>query len=100
MPRVSQTPERSGLPSGVRGAGPSRLILPSGRRGPVVRTPFHCAEADAAPINTATAVAMASLFRWICIIIILFGASVAAGLSRPPARPPEGGRYGWKTILV
>ena len=60
------------MPSGVRGAGPSRFTLPSVRRGPVVRTPFHCAEADAAAINTATAVAMAILLWGVCIIIILW----------------------------
>ena len=64
-----QTPDRSGLPSGVRARAP-RVQLPSASRGPLVRMPLHCAEAGQAAINTAARLA-AILLQWVRIVIIL-----------------------------
>src|SRR5580765_8333648 len=50
------TPERSGLPSGSRGAGAAMLTLPSGIRGTDERGMFaHCAESE-----TPTSIAIAT----------------------------------------
>src|ERR1700682_6378428 len=52
MPRVSQSPDGSILPSAVLGAGAARSGLPSGVRGiPGVGCVNHCAEAEAAVMN-------------------------------------------------
>src|SRR6185436_9930372 len=50
-------PERSGLPSGVRGAGAARFGLPSGERGiPVVGCVSHCAATGALSAIVTTAI--------------------------------------------
>src|SRR5262245_50609523 len=49
---LSHKPDRSGLPSGVRGAGAERFGLPSGMRGiPAVGWFSHCAAAGALNAN-------------------------------------------------
>src|SRR5262245_57134173 len=53
-----QRPERSGLPSGVRGAGAARFTLPSGVRGKLAVGWFnHCAEAGALSATMMRAIA-------------------------------------------
>src|SRR6185503_13028397 len=50
-------PERSGLPSGVRGAGAVRFGLPSGVRGiPAVGWVSHCAASGALKATVTTAI--------------------------------------------
>jgi hypothetical protein len=50
-------PERSGVPSGVRGAGADRFGLPSAVRGiPRVGCVNHCAESGALSAIVATAI--------------------------------------------
>jgi hypothetical protein len=57
----SQIPEKSGLPSGVRGVDARRFGEPSGNLGtPAVGYVNHCAEADAALITANTTVTLAS----------------------------------------
>src|ERR1041385_8832265 len=52
------TPDRSGLPSGRRGAGAERLILPSGVRGTFERGTFcHCADTDTPAATTIGTIA-------------------------------------------
>ncbi len=72
---ASQSPERSGLPSGSLGAGAERLGLPSGLRGmPGVLRPNHWALSEA-PVNNRVANSCA-----------LMGAIVSASLRRE--QPP------------
>src|SRR5687767_13080415 len=58
---LSHRPERSGLPSGVRGAGADRFGLPSGLRGsPAVGWFNHCAARGA--LNAAVTTTMSEAF--------------------------------------
>src|SRR5687767_10255184 len=62
-------PERSGLPSAVRGAGAVRLGLPSAERGmPGVRSFSHCA--CGAVLNAKVARAMAIVLVRIAFLIV------------------------------
>src|SRR3954468_4531576 len=55
---VSQTPEKSTLPSAVRGGGAVRFGLPSAPAGVAgVRCAGHCAWADEASVSTPSAIA-------------------------------------------
>src|SRR5207249_5797014 len=55
---LSHRPERSGLPSGVRGAGAVRFGLPSGVRGiPGVGCFSHCAVSGALSATVSIAIA-------------------------------------------
>src|SRR6185503_18577168 len=59
--RISQMPEKSTLPSGVRGVGPSRTGFPSAVRGiPGVGYDGHCAPSDGASA-TLTAITHTAL---------------------------------------
>src|SRR5436309_13764519 len=61
-------PERSGLPSGVRGAGADRFALPSGVRGmPGDGCLSHCAASGAPSASVATAIreALMAATSWV-----------------------------------
>src|SRR5690242_13271825 len=49
----SHNPEKSGFPSGIRGGGAERSILPSLVLGPVVGYSGHCANKTTAPVVSA-----------------------------------------------
>src|SRR5262245_52536406 len=85
MPRVSQVPDRSGLPSGVLGAGASRLTLPSALRGtPGCLTPTHCAEAVELIAIAATTAAIPIRFTLIVLLLNLH-----TRIEERPAPAPE-----------
>src|SRR5579862_544274 len=68
-----QMPERSGLPSAVRGAGAERFGLPSGRRGmPGALRSNHCAAAGDDAVNEARVAraAIAHAFAGLMFLIL------------------------------
>src|SRR5580765_2765161 len=59
---LNHRPDRSGLPSGVRGAGAARFGLPSAVRGiPGVGWVSHCAATGALSVMVRTAIAEACM---------------------------------------
>src|SRR4051812_23322407 len=58
------SPDKSGLPSAVRGAGAARSGLPSAARGiPAVGCDNHCAASGAVSISVTRAVRLALIFE-------------------------------------
>src|ERR1700683_1556818 len=91
-----QSPDRSGLLSGVRGAGAVRFGLPSAVLGiPGVLKLSHCADSEAGSSHKAVAIMV------LCIKVLL--PSIVSACRQPPHRPTPSpssrGRYLW-TVLI
>src|SRR5215469_15330429 len=65
----SHKPEKSGLPSAVRGGGAARSILPSFVLGPGVGYPGHCANIVIALVARAASTVAAVLRILICVLL-------------------------------
>src|SRR6188474_3824875 len=69
---VCQIPERSGLPSAVRGAGAERFGRPSGKRGiPGVGYLIHCADTAFETARTNAPIAMMRDMLWLFFVIFV-----------------------------
>src|SRR5215470_16617222 len=68
---VSHTPDKSGLPSAVRGAGAFKSTLPSDVFGtPGAENAGHCAWSGARAIADTTSVDARRSFFTVCIVIV------------------------------